>query len=320
MINLSIMAPPAATPFADIERMVGYRHQVKDLAFFPRISARSSLTGHHLSRTRGRGMDFDEVRPYQAGDDIRSIDWRITARTTVPHTKLYREERERPILIICDLRSGMFFGSQGMKSVTACDLAAVLAWAGLAANDRVGGMVFSPGGQTDIRSKRSHHNVLRLIHSLEQASQSLQSRSGESASLAEITLDIRRVVTPGSSVFLISDFHDIDAACETQLFHISRHCDVTLLNVYDQLETQLPPPGHYRIFDGTQHRQLNTGDAKFRVSFEQRHRKQHQHLKQTAERLRLPLLEFKTGQSIMPLLRQAFGQKTSTSRKGRRGR
>ena len=313
------MAIPA-TPFADIERMVGYRHQVKELVFFPRISARSALTGHHQSRTRGRGMDFDEVRPYQAGDDIRSIDWRITARTTVPHTKLYREERERPILIICDLRSGMFFGSQGMKSVTACDLAAVLAWAGIAANDRVGGMVFGPGGQTDIRSKRSHHNVLRLIHSLEQASRSLQSLSQETASLADITLDIRRVVTPGSSIFLISDFHDIDATCETQLFHISRHCDVTLLKVYDQLETQLPPPGYYRIFDGTQHSQLNTSDRDFRVSFEQRHRKQHQLLKQTAERLRLPLLEFKTGQSIMPLLRQAFGKKTSPSRKGRRGR
>ena len=104
---------------ADVTTLVGMRFGTRDLKFFPRRMARTSLMGGHHSRTRGRGMDFEEVRQYQPGDDIRSIDWRVTARTLTPHTKLFREERERPILVITDLRPNMFFGSKMLKSITA---------------------------------------------------------------------------------------------------------------------------------------------------------------------------------------------------------
>ena len=80
------------------------------------------------SRFRGRGMDFDEVRIYQPGDDVRSIDWRVTAKTQTPHTKIFREERERPVLVVSDLRGSMFFGSQRLKSVHACEVSAALVY------------------------------------------------------------------------------------------------------------------------------------------------------------------------------------------------
>ena len=111
---------------ASLSEMIRLRYGARELTGFPKIQARQMLAGGHKSRFRGRGMDFDQVRIYQPGDDVRSIDWRVTARTEVPHTKIFSEERERPILVISDLRSSMFFGSQRLKSVVACEISAAL--------------------------------------------------------------------------------------------------------------------------------------------------------------------------------------------------
>ncbi|MGV6806814.1 MAG: DUF58 domain-containing protein [bacterium] len=305
--------PNAFLPYATATQLVSLRLAASELVFFPRMMAKSQFAGDYKSRLRGRGMDFDEVRPYQAGDDIRTIDWRVTARTNVPHTKLFREERERPILLVCDLRPSMFFGSQGLKSVTACEVAALLAWAGLRANDRVGGLVFSPDGQREIRSKRSHHSVLQLVHFLEQGSRKLAETVTEniaenSPSLTDICRDIRRVVHPGSSVFLISDFHDFNGAAESELFQVSRHSDLTLLRVYDHLESQMPPPGQYPIFDGRQRSLLNAADGQLRTSFEQQAAQRLGYLKQAAGKLGIRLLHFKTGQPPTVELRQVYGR------------
>ncbi|MFT5361599.1 MAG: hypothetical protein ACI9IN_001348, partial [Porticoccaceae bacterium] len=124
---------------ADVTDMLRLRYGARELTGFPKIQARQMLAGGHKSRFRGRGMDFDQVRLYQPGDDVRTIDWRVTARTQTPHTKIFSEERERPILVITDLRGPMFFGSQQLKSIIACEISAALAWAGLSANDRAGG-------------------------------------------------------------------------------------------------------------------------------------------------------------------------------------
>ena len=123
---------------ANLSDMVKLRYGARELTSFPKVQARQMIAGGHRSRFRGRGMDFDEVRIYQPGDDVRTIDWRVTAKTEIPHTKIFREERERPVLVVCDLRQAMFFGSQRLKSVVACEVAAALGWAGLNANDRVG--------------------------------------------------------------------------------------------------------------------------------------------------------------------------------------
>ena len=128
--------------------------------------ARARLAGDHLSRFRGRGMDYRESRAYQPGDDVRSMDWRITARTGVPHVKLYQEERERPVVLFLDLNPGMFFGSRGMlKSVAAARAAALVAWAAAERGDRVGAMLFD-GGHCDLPPRGGRHGVLRLIREL----------------------------------------------------------------------------------------------------------------------------------------------------------
>ena len=144
-----------ATQFADavanINELIQLRLAVKELVFFPRKIAHSQLAGGQRSLFRGRGMDFEEVRHYQPGDDVRAIDWRVTARTETPHTKVFREERERPIFIITDLRRPMLFGSKTLKLDTACKLSAALAWAGINSNDRIGALLFGARQQLTIR-------------------------------------------------------------------------------------------------------------------------------------------------------------------------
>jgi uncharacterized protein (DUF58 family) len=203
---------------ASLAQMIKLRYGARELTGFPKIQARQMLAGGHKSRFRGRGMDFDQVRIYQPGDDVRSIDWRVTARTQVPHTKIFSEERERPILVISDLRGPMFFGSQRLKSVVACEISAALAWAGLAANDRAGGLVFGPQQQVDIKSRRSHHAVLQFIHALHEYSSQLLEPQPDHFSLRDILEESRRFILPGSTVFIVSDFHDLDSGCERHLF------------------------------------------------------------------------------------------------------
>ena len=181
---------------ASVKDMVRLRYAARELTNFPNLMARPATAGGHRSRFRGRGMDFDQVRIYQPGDDIRSIDWRVTARTQTAHTKIFSEERERPILVICDMRGAMFFGSQRLKSVVACEISAALAWAGIAANDRVGGVVFGQQKQVDIKSRRSHHAVLQYIHALQDFSSELLESRPERYCLADILEESRRFVLP----------------------------------------------------------------------------------------------------------------------------
>ncbi len=299
---------------ADPARLIGLRLAARELILFPRISARASMTGGHFSRFRGRGMDFDEVRPYQAGDDVRNIDWRVTARTTTVHTKIFREERERPVLVVADLRSSMFFGSHSLKSLTACDVAATLAWAGLNANDRVGGLVFGPTVQQDIQARRSHHSVLHYIQTLSEISGSLVNGEPDKLRLASIIEDIRRVTRPGTTVIIVSDFHDLDDECERHLFELARHGDLTLCHVFDELESRLPPPGLYPVNNGGRRFTLNTRAIAVRQEFEQRFAQQRVRLRQLANRLSLGLLHFSTSAPVMPELVRAYGK----ARKGRR--
>ncbi len=292
----------------DPRELIRLRHSARDLVLFPRIQASATGAGGYRSRFRGRGMDFDEVRPYQPGDDIRSIDWRVTARTNTTHTKLFREEKERPVLVAVDLRSSMFFGSTALKSVVASRVAATLAWAGLNANDRVGGLVFGPRHQRDVRARRSRHSVLELIRTLTETCLALMEPAEDRLDLGRIAEDVRRVAHPGSTVLLISDFHDLDRHCERQFFELHRHCDLSLFNVYDPLEARLPPPGRYTVTDGRQRLTVNARDLETRRRFEAQFRRRHDQLHLLAGRLRLGLVELTTDTPVMNALLKAYGK------------
>ncbi len=334
-VNAGPSSRPPASVVAPIAELAKLRFAARELTLSRQRPVKSALNGTRRSRFRGRGMDFDEVRPYQPGDDIRSIDWRVTARTTSPHTKIFREERERPLMVICDLRQTMFFGARRLKSVCACEIASLLAWAGLNAGERIGALVFGPDKQRDIRARRSQHSVLQLIQALHETSMALLSSNSSSSkpsntlrdeqdtaiatqsegfSLSEILEDTRRVARPGTSVMIISDFHDLDASGERHLFELARHCELSLFHIHDTLESQLPPPGQYQVRNATQRFLLNTANSKLRSRFEQRYRDKEQHLQNTAMRLQLPLLSFSTDAPVLNTLRQTFARQGQRKR------
>lgn len=299
---------------ASVSAMVKLRYAARELTGFPRIQARQMMAGGHRSRFRGRGMDFEEVRIYQPGDDVRSIDWRVTAKTQTAHTKIFREERERPVLVVSDLRSSMFFGSQRLKSVVACEISAALAWAGLNANDRVGGLVFGAGHQAEVKSRRSHHAVLQFIHELQDFSQQLLQPATDQLSLAHILEEARRFSLPGTTIFIVSDFHDFDQECERHLFELARHGNLNFCHVFDNIEIELPEPALYAVSDGQQQRLLDTGNNSLRREFADAFAARSQRLQKLSQQLSAGLLPFNSADPVMSVLAQAYGRKRSGRR------
>jgi len=259
------------------------------------ISARQS--GDYQSPFRGRGMEFDESRLYQPGDDIRNIDWRVTARTGKTHTKLYREERERPVFLWVDLRAPMFFATRGKyKSVIASRLASLLAWSAIHHGDRVGGVVFSEAVHHELKPQRGKSAALRLINQLVNHpawSNPIRSRIDHAAG-SRALLRLRRVVRPGSLIFLLSDFRHFDQQAESQLLQLSQHNDVVMIFIHDVLEKTLPPAGRYRISNGQDELMIDTFDKK-RVEHYQRQFQQHsERLQQLARKHKIYLLSCMT--------------------------
>lgn len=295
--------------YVDLSSLLRVRFAAQDLRLFVKRAVKSQLNGAERTRFRGRGMDFEEVRLYQAGDDVRSIDWRVTARTQVPHTKLYREERERPVFVLVDQRAPMFFGSQRcLKSVLAAHIAANLAWAALNNSDRIGGLVFGDSGQRDIRPRRSKHAVLEFLHQLQEFNQQLRTPIAppESKSLSALLNDARRIAKPGCALFMISDFHDYDQSCEQQLFELARHTDVTLIHVFDPLEKQLHSNARLTVSDGSARLQLPTDEARFQQAYQTAYSTRLDFLTHSTKRLGIPLLSYATTDNLQQLLRERF--------------
>ncbi len=305
--------------YCDIKQLLQLRFVSRGLQLFSRKPSTSILSGGMRTRFRGRGIDFEEVRTYQPGDDIRNIDWRVTARTQIPHTKLFTEERERPVVIVSDQRSAMFFGSQQcFKSVSAAFLSTIVAWTALAHGDRVGALIFGDKQQKDIRPRRSKHAVLELIHQLCDFNRQLKSPLPQPGdiSLLQIIEETRRVSKPGSAVFIASDFHDWTDACEEPLFQLQRHADVTLFHVYDELESHLPTTGMFTITDGEQRHQLAAGDKQVSQTYHRRYSQRVALITKSCQKMGISLLSFATTDDLTNTMRELYGK--SARKPGRR--
>ena len=222
--------------YTTTEELINLRQLGKELNLSIKRPSQALMSGAVKTQYRGRGMEFAEVRPYQAGDDIRTIDWRVTARTQTPYTKLFQEERERPVFVMIDQRSPMFFGSRSIfKSVYATYIAAAIGWSAHNNNDRIGALIFGDNEQGDIRAKRGKKAVLELLMQLTTFNQKLTSPipATRPIDLASMLKEVRRIAKPGSAVYILSDFHDYDWHCTDQLSTISRHSELTALHLSD---------------------------------------------------------------------------------------
>ena len=286
----------------------------RDAMRIPLIASRvkAQISGGHLSAFRGRGMEYYESRPYQSGDDIRSIDWRVTARSGRTHTKMYREERERPVLLCVDFCRTMFFGTRTcFKSVLASKLAALLAWSSVHYGDRVGGLLFSETHHLEFRPRRGKAAALHLIQQLASHpawSQQEEASSGQSAG-SEALNRLRHVTRPGSLVVLVSDFRFLDDTCRIHLSQLARHNDVVLLFTHDPLEQALPPSGRYRLTDGDIDVNLDSANTASCDHYAQRFTTHYEALLNLCKQLQLLLLDVSTTSDLLTTLQSGLGVK-----------
>ena len=295
--------------YSELAELVGLRHAARDLDLGRQRQAFSLLVGTHQSKFRGRGIEFEEVRAYQAGDDIRSIDWRVTARTGKPHTRLFREERERPVILLVDQSLSMFFGSWTCcKSVTAAHAAALLAWAAFRHNDRVGGLVFNGREHAEVRPRRSTRTVLQLIRNLDDFNHRLnRQQSPASAGIDQALEELRRITRPGSNLFLISDFQGFSEVGRKHLYLLRKHNDITVVQISDPLEEELPPPGRYTVTNGAARLTLDTGAPELRRGHAEAFQERSANLRKLLVQLGIPLLSLATSASPRHYFREMLG-------------
>lgn len=310
LVPAQIVTPPQGA-YCELPELIRLRHGARELKLRQQRQAFSPLVGPHQTRFRGRGIEFEEVRIYQAGDDIRGIDWRVTARTGKPHTKLFREERERPVLLLVDQRLSMFFGSRTCcKSVTAAHIAALLAWAALQGNDRVGGLVYNDTDHAEVRPKRQSSTVLQLLSNIHRFNLLLHRQPPPAAiGLNRALEELRRITRPGSNLFLVSDFQGFGEEGEKHLFQLSRHNDISAIQVYDPLEQQLPPAGTYSITDGRDRSLLVTDNQTTRQRFQENFTDKTARLRERLGPMGIPLLQISTLDSPLYYLRSLLGKR-----------
>ena len=278
------------------------------------LRVNSLQTGAYVSHFKGRGMEFDESRPYQPGDDPRSIDWRVTARSSEAYTKLFREERERPVLIMTDLRSNMHFATRGcFKSVSAARAAALLAWAAHHRGDRLGGLVFGDTRHRELRPRLGRQAALRYVHELvthpDWATRTDQGVVDEEPPLTQAMGMLRRVAHPGSLVIIISDFIGLSRNAQSYLTGIARHNEVLVVFLSDPLERKLPPPGRYRLVSHDDEMAIDTYAKGARTDYRDAFEDRLQALDEFCHRYGIHLLPLSTDDDPVRLLQQALGRR-----------
>ena len=243
-----------------LKELIRLRAAARGLELGARRRTLSAQAGGYLSAYRGRGLEFDEVRVYQASDDARTIDWRVTARRGNLHTKLFREERERPVLLLVDLNAGMFFGSRRQfKSVLAGRIAALLGWAAIRSGDRVGGIVVGPQGHRQYRPAPREGGFMPLLDAM------VRLQPNAPAAVVPGRLDrhlarMAQLARPGSLVVILSDFGELGYGAEKHVTALARQNDVIAAFLFDPLEASPPPSNLYRVGVDARRLTLDTGN------------------------------------------------------------
>ena len=235
-----MVTPASDDIYINLRALVRLRYTAQGFSYLPRRSVRSLLSGRKRSRLRGRGLDFDELRHYRPGDDIRTMDWRVTNRTGKPHVRVYTEERDRPVIAIVDQRLPMFFGSQHkMKSVVAAEVAAITAWRVLEVGDRIGAILFNDERCLEVKPTRSERKVMGWLGDLADMNNELSvtpGRSSNPAALAQALQLLESSIGHDYLVVLISDFYGWDAQALKIIRSISQHNDIICSLIFDPLE------------------------------------------------------------------------------------
>ena len=296
--------------YANLDDLIRIRFKARDFSFMPRQPVTSILSGRYASRLRGRGLNFEEMRRYLPGDDVRTMDWRVTARTRQPHVRVYTEEKDRSVLLLVDQRANMFFGSRDrMKSVTAAELAALGAWRALDAGDRVGAVVFNDTEVTDIRPQRSQQAVMSILGTVVEMNQRLRVGSDIEPNPGMLNEALRKAVRLAAHdvlVVIVSDFFGVDAQTERLAASLAEHNDVLGLLVHDPL--RLNPHGHsISVSDGKLQMQMDLANEKLREKLAEDYRLEQEQITHFLKKLSAPLLLVSNEGDVVKQIRRLLG-------------
>ena len=303
--------PPQPGVYADLAELVRLKFRTGGFSFLPRQPVHSILAGRHASRLRGRGLNFEEIRRYLPGDDIRNMDWHVTARTREPHVRVYTEERDRPVLLVIDQRQSMFFGSRrAMKSVVAAEAAALAAWRVLQAGDRVGALVFDDTDVVGIAPQRSEQQVLRIFETVVQKNHALRVDQGHRANpamLNRVLAQTWRVAVHDFLVCLIGDATGADPESVRHITLISAHNDVLSLFIYDPLEATLPDAGRLVMAEGELQTEVDTSDRGLRERYQREFEQRLARIHELSRQRQIPVLPLSTAEPVQAQLRALLG-------------
>lgn len=284
--------------YTSLQALMRLRHTGATFNYLPNQRVGSLLSGRRQSRLRGRGLDFDELRNYRPGDDIRNMDWRVTNRTGRPHVRVFNEERDRPVLAVVDQRLPMFFGSrQKMKSVVAAEIAALTAWRVLAVGDRIGALLFNDTRHLEVRPTRSERKVVGWLGDLAKMNNALNTQSGEASNPQALTAaleKIERSIGHDHLVVLITDFFGATAATFKSLKRIRAHNDVICAHIFDPLERDISMAKKLVVSDGRHQLELDPHTQDLGKKFEASYNSSIARVQAELHRIEIPLLPINT--------------------------
>lgn len=285
----------AESLYTELNDLVALRYHLKQRKLNHQQQLLASNIGNHHATRKGHGMTFSEVRQYQPGDDIRHIDWRVTARTQKTHTKVFVEEHERPTFLVTEQTPALFFGSQvRLKTDQTLNIAAILAWCSLNQNERVGGISFNSHDASWVSPKRSQKAVLGFLQQAIQLQRKLHKPGSAQNHYWQKTLQqLSKTARPGSKVFLIGDMNQMLETNYESLRNLNRHLDIVALHVFDPIEKHLPELGWLsltRAFGDIPLR-LDSFRKKTRLDYAQAYRATWEENKQKLNRIQIPLFE-----------------------------
>jgi uncharacterized protein (DUF58 family) len=294
------------------QQLVALEGRARDLTFIQRSRSHQQLAGRMQSTLRGRGLVFEELREYLPGDDVRSIDWRVTARTSRPVVRVYGEEKERPAVLLVDQRINMFFGSRrSMKSVTAAEAAMLCAWRILGSGDRIGGFVFGDTDCAEIKPHRSRNAVIALADHIAEKNAELSadySRSPAPDALDDALRKTASIAHHDHLIIVISDFDGHGEATRELLLQLAASNDVICLLIYDPFLLDLPTAGEIVVSGGKLQAELALGRGAVRSAIGKFAEERGKELRAWQKELGLPMLLVSAAEETAPQLRRLLEQ------------
>jgi uncharacterized protein (DUF58 family) len=298
--------------YAELDSLIALQFKARGFTLMHSQPVHSLLFGRRVSHVRGRGLDFEELRNYVAGDDVRRIDWRVTARMQKPFVRVYSEERDRPTMLVVDQRINMFFGSRvSMKSVIAAEVSALAAWRVFQQGDRVGALVFNDDITEEIRMHRSRANVLRILDRMTHQNHLLRGDSTVQAQPSRLNKVIEaaaRICRHDALIIIASDFDGADQRTRDLLLNLSKSNDIVCCLTYDPLAVKLPAAEQLVVSNGELQVELLLGQEKVRKNILDASDKRIRSILSWQHELGIPVMPISTAEDVVAQVRHLLGR------------